>query len=80
VATIRTNILHARLDPQGRGRVQISAELPIIYATGRRNELPEVNFPAEADHEDKPQRIRASRLEPEPFLRAFAVYRYTLNS
>lgn len=28
---IRANVLYARLDPIGRGRIQISAELPLIY-------------------------------------------------
>ena len=73
---IRANILYARLDPKGRGRVQISAELPIIYAIGRRTELPEVNLPVEAGTEDRPQRIRESKLEPQPFLRSLPVYRY----
>src|ERR1700722_5829561 len=28
---IRANVLYARLDPRGRGRMQIAAELPIMY-------------------------------------------------
>jgi hypothetical protein len=42
------------LDPKGRGRIQISAELPLIYATGRRTEPPEVHFPVEAETQGKP--------------------------
>jgi hypothetical protein len=74
---IRANILYARLDPKGRGRIQISAELPIIYATGRRTEPPEVNFPAEADNSTEQRRSRQSKLELEPFLRSLPVYRYS---
>jgi hypothetical protein len=76
---IRANILYARLDPKGRGRTQISAELPIIYATGRRTEAPEVRFPADAAagaDDAKPGRERESKLEPERFLRSLPVYRY----
>jgi hypothetical protein len=32
---IRANILFGRLNAKGRSRVRISAELPIVYATGR---------------------------------------------
>ena len=74
---IRANVLYARLDAKGRGRVQISAELPLIYATGRRTEPLEVRFPVEAENEDKPQRIRASKLEPRPFLHSLPVYCYS---
>ena len=77
---IRANVLYARLDPKGRGRIQISAELPLIYAIGarrgRRSESPEVHFPADTDETAKPKRIRQSKLEPEPFLRCLPVYRY----
>jgi hypothetical protein len=76
---IRANVLYVRLDPKGRGRIQISAELPLIYATGRRSEPPEVNFPVEAETEDTPQRIRESKLEPQPFLRSLPVHRYTTD-
>jgi hypothetical protein len=41
--------MQSRLDPKGRGRIQISAELPLIYATGRRTEPPEVRFPPDTD-------------------------------
>jgi hypothetical protein len=61
---IRANILYARLDPRGRDRIQISAELPLIYATGRRTQAPEIHFPVEANNEDKPKRIRESKLGP----------------
>jgi hypothetical protein len=76
---IRANVLYARLDPKGRGRIQIAAELPLIYATGarrgRRAEPPEVHFP-EPDDEAKSTRTRKSILEPEAFLTSLPVYRY----
>jgi hypothetical protein len=55
--------------------IQISAELPLIYTTGRRTETPEVHFPT-ADDSTKPRRTRESKIEPEPFLRSLPVYRY----
>ena len=76
---IRANILYTRLDPRGRGRVQISAELPIMYATGRRTEAPEVHFPADSEDPAKPKRQRESKLEREPLLRSLPVYRYSSN-
>jgi hypothetical protein len=69
--------MQSRLDPKGRGRIQISAELPLIYATGRRTEPPEVRFPPDTDDTTKPQRMHASKLEPQPFLRSLPVYRYS---
>jgi hypothetical protein len=75
----RANVLYSRLDSRGRGRIQISAELPLIYNSGRRIEPPEVSFPVETGNEDRPQRIRASKLQPEPFLGSLPVYRYLGN-
>jgi hypothetical protein len=77
---IRANVLYARLDPKGRGRIQISAELPLIYATVRRTEPPKVHFPLEAEIQDRPQRTRESKLEPQPFLHSLPVYRYSIGS
>jgi hypothetical protein len=76
---IRANVLYARLDAKGRGRIQISAELPIMYATGRRTEAPEVHFPADSEDPAKPKRQRESKLEREPLLRSLPVYRYSSN-
>jgi hypothetical protein len=75
-ANIRANILYARLDPKGRGRVQISAELPLIYAIGRRTEAPKVHFLAPDDN-PRSTRARKSKLEPQPFLNSLPVYRYS---
>jgi hypothetical protein len=73
---IRANIVYARLDPKGRGRVQRSAELPLMYPLGR-SEAPQVHFPVPVtETPDSKERIRQSKLEPEPFLRSLPVYRY----
>jgi hypothetical protein len=60
---IRANVLYARLDPKGRGRVQIAAELPLMYNTGarrgRRTEPPDVYFPTSRLTTTK-QRTRAA--------------------
>jgi hypothetical protein len=57
-----------------------TAERPLIYATGRRTEPPEVNFPTDAvagaNGSAKPARERTSKLETEPYLRSLPVYRY----
>jgi hypothetical protein len=74
---IRANILFARLDRRGRGRMQISAELPLMYATGRHSEPPLVTFPvAEEEASNKPPRARESQLEAKPFLKSLPVWRY----
>jgi hypothetical protein len=74
---IRANILLAHLDPRGRGRIQVSAELPLIYPVGRRVEHPEVFFSAATEAPSDPQRTRQSKLEAHPFLRSLPVHRYT---
>jgi hypothetical protein len=74
---IRANITYARLDSRGRGRVQLAAELPLLYTAGRWPTPPAVKYPApEDDATDHPRRTRQSELEPEPFLRSIAAYRY----
>src|SRR5258708_8909077 len=73
---IRANVLYAGLDPKGRGRIQIPAELPLIYATGRRTEPPEVHFPDDTDDAKKSTRTRESKLEAESFLHSLPLYLY----
>jgi hypothetical protein len=73
---IRANVLYAHLDPRGRGRVQIAAELPVLYAKSRRAQSLEVRFPDPETISNAPSRIRQSKLEPSPFLRSIPVYRY----
>lgn len=74
---MRANVLYARLDSSGRGRIQISAELPLIYATGRHTVSPEVSFPP-ADSTTS-ARSRESKLESEAFLNSLPVYRYRIR-
>jgi hypothetical protein len=75
---VRANIVYARLDTRGRGRVQLAAELPLLYSTGRHHTIPEVAFPIPVEDESElPRRKRQSELEPKPFLQTIAAYRYT---
>jgi hypothetical protein len=73
---IRANVLYAHLDPRGRGRMQIAAELPILYSRGRRATSPTVEFPQGDDMRNQPRRMRKSMLEAAPFLDSIPVYRY----
>jgi hypothetical protein len=77
---IRANVLYARLDPKGRGRIQIAAELPLMYATGRRSQPPEIRFPTNADDSTIPRRTRESKIEPCAYLGSLPVYRYTADT
>ena len=63
-----------QLDARGRGRLQLSAELPILYVGGR-HEPPIVTFAPERS-DDVPRRIRESNLKPKRFLVTLPVYRY----
>ena len=74
---IRANVLYARLDAKGRGRVQLSAELPLMYPIGR-SEPPTMYYGDPTDDaEDTPSpRKRRAQLDPEPYLITLPVYRY----
>jgi hypothetical protein len=72
---IRANILYSRLDTRGRGRVQVAAELPLLYSKGRHHVPPEVWYPDPID-ENAERKARQSALEPEPFLQSIPAYRY----
>jgi hypothetical protein len=72
---VRANVVYARLDARGRGRIQISAELPLLYANGRGIESPRVTFPPQETPIES-HRARRSKLEPAPFLESIPVYRY----
>ena len=72
---IRANIVYSRLDARGRGRIQMAAELPLIYATGRRHVPPEVGYPKAVD-EIAARKRREPALEAKPFLQTLPVYRY----
>jgi hypothetical protein len=73
---IRANVLYAHLDPRGRGRMQIAAELPLLYPQRRRTDPPKVRFPL-APEADMPGRKRQTKLESRPFLESLPVYRYS---
>jgi hypothetical protein len=76
---IRANVLYAHLDPRGRGRMQIAAELPVLYPKGRRAELPLVRFPP-AVQSAEPRRVRQPKLDAHPFLESLRVYRYARSA
>jgi len=76
-ANIRANIVYERLDTRGRGRVQVVAELPMLYAHGRHPKPPDVTFPSPHQGGATPtRRARQSKLEPEPHLQSLPVFRY----
>jgi hypothetical protein len=76
---IRANVVYAHLDRRGRGRVQVAAELPLLYPKGRRATPPQVRLPPPVDA-DQPARKRQSKLEPRPFLESLPVHRYTRSA
>lgn len=74
---IRANVVYRRLDARGRGRVQVAAELPLLYAHGRHPAAPNVKFASASDDVDAtPRRARPSRLENHPYLTSMPAYRY----
>ena len=74
---IRANVVYAGLDRRGRGRVMISAELPILYLKRMGSEPPRISYPEPAGSEAKPPRKpRQSKIEPEPWLESLPVHRY----
>lgn len=80
---LRANVRYHALDARGRGRVQLPAELPLLYAVSRHHAPPQVRFPPSPDDasaEATPRRVRASRLETQPFLKTLPVYRYRPRS
>ena len=83
-ANVRANVWFHGLDSRSRGRVLVSAELPLLYPLGRSKEIPEIKYPPE-DKDDAeegtttPARERSGKLETEPFLDTLPVYRYRLE-
>jgi hypothetical protein len=74
---IRANLVYDGLDRRGRGRVQVSAEIPILYPARRPCSAPTVKFPQprEGGTSKKP-RLRESKLQKEQFLVTLPVWRY----
>jgi hypothetical protein len=73
---VRANVAYHRLDKRGRGRVQIRAELPIVFQRARDLDPPEVRFQARPTEAERPARERLTEIAEEPFLRSLPVYRY----
>jgi hypothetical protein len=74
-ANVRANVWFDGLDARGRGRVQVAAELPLLYARGRSAMFPDVRWPhPRVSH--GPTRDRTGRLAEEPLLETLSVFRY----
>lgn len=74
-ANVRANVWFDGLDARGRGRVQVAAELPLMYAQGRSTAFPEIRWPRPTSRSGA-TRERAGRLAEEPLLETLSVYRY----
>jgi hypothetical protein len=69
---IRANITYSRPDSRGRGRVQLAAELPLLYTAGRWPTPPEVNYPAPVEHrQTSPDAFASRRSSPRRFCNRF---------
>ena len=74
---IRANIVYDGLDRRGRGRIMISAELPILFLRKTGATTPRIQFPEDNAENGKPARKpRRSLIEPEPWLESLPVHRY----
>jgi hypothetical protein len=74
---IRANVVFSGTDPQGRSRVMIPAELPILYLKEASPAQPRVRFAnAAANDGNESRRSRESKLAPEPWLESLPAYRY----
>jgi hypothetical protein len=77
-ANIRANVSYTHLDPRGRGRIQIAAELPLLYPLRRRVKPPTVRFPRDPEA-IPPRRKRQTKLKEHPFLQSLPVFRYATH-
>jgi hypothetical protein len=73
---VRANVWFNGLDARNRGRVQVSAELPLLYPLGRSKETPEIKYPQAAEGTRPPARQRTGKLADKPYLETLPVYRY----
>jgi hypothetical protein len=73
---IRANVWFHGLDSRNRGRVMVSAELPLLYPLGRTKVAPEIRYPANAEKGPATSKPRAGKLEDAPFLVTLPVFRY----
>ncbi len=72
---VRANIVYGEAKRGKRRRLQMSAELPLLFCSGRGGAVPIVSFPAARPPSD-PVRRRRSRLEPRALLETLPVHRY----
>ena len=73
---IRANVWFHGLDSRNRGRVMVSAELPLLYPLGRTKAVPEIRYPDPEEGARTFVQPRAGKLEPDPFLVTLPVFRY----
>jgi hypothetical protein len=73
---VRASVWFTGLDARNRGRVQVSAELPVLYPLGRSKEVPEIRYPGAEEGARPEARQRAGKLEDKPLLETLPVYRY----
>jgi hypothetical protein len=71
---IRANVTFHGLDARNRGRVQVSAELPLLYPLGRSKNCPRSSTPTR--RQTQHGATRAGKLEDKPYLDSLPVYRY----
>jgi hypothetical protein len=72
----RANVVYDGLDRRGRGRIQVAAEIPILYPARRAGAVPTVRFPKSRERESRTPRRRESKLLQEQFLVTLPVWRY----
>ena len=73
---VRANVWFTGLDSRNRGRVQVAAELPLLYPLGRSKETPEIVYPGAEEGSAPSPRPRAGKLEDTPYLATLPVHRY----
>jgi hypothetical protein len=73
---VRANVWFHGLDSRNRGRVQIAAELPLLYPLGRSKEIPEIVYSRAEQGGASSPRHRTGKLEDHVFLETLPVYRY----
>jgi len=77
---VRANVWFKGLDARNRGRVQVSAELPLLYPLGRSKEIPDIRYPSTEEGAPTEARYRVGKLDNEPFFQTLPVYRYRPQS
>ncbi|MCJ7453357.1 MAG: hypothetical protein MUO39_12925 [Steroidobacteraceae bacterium] len=73
---VRANVWFHGLDSRNRGRVQVAAELPLLYPLGRSKETPEIVYPGAEEGSAPSPRQRTGKLEDTPYLTTLPVHRY----